>query len=370
MLDSLALEQEHNQYYAPEFKVLVGGQDLVRDLHLAVTAVEVNLKQRLPGQFSFTVANAFDWEQREFLSGSQKIDLLELFAPGETLQIAFGYAGSALTTVLRGSITGVSMQLSPGSVPEISVTGLDLLDSLTRGRRPNRWEGRRDDQIVREVLTEHGIAVSADIPEIGPQHPVTERPAQQTSIQFLDELAKRNSATFYVRDRTFYFGPRHNDLDPVAELTWGAGLLSFSPEASVGEQVQEVVVRARTASGQALEGRAGRGSESGRDQGRQTGSERVAEASTGDGAVLVVRAPVHTQDEANALARAILEERAHRFAKGSGECLGMPLIGPDINLSLQGVGRSFSKTWYVSEVTHTVDGQGYKTKFNVEEPSL
>ena len=52
-----------------------------------------------------------------------------------------------------------------------------------------------------------------------------------------------------------------------------------------------------------------------------------------------MRAAVHTQAEADARAKAILDERAQDFVTGSGECIGLPEIVPDINVALGGLGR-------------------------------
>ena len=86
-LDELA--QEHADFYVPTFTVLVGERDVVRELFLAVSSVQLDLKERTPGQFSFTVANAFDLKRREFVAmrGDQPIDLFELFAFGSPVRV-------------------------------------------------------------------------------------------------------------------------------------------------------------------------------------------------------------------------------------------------------------------------------------------
>ena len=86
--------------------------------------------------------------------------------------------------------------------------------------------------------------------------------------------------------------------------------------------------------------------------------------------ILSVRAPVHTQAEADERAKAILDERAQDFVTGSGECIGLPEIVPDVNIELGGLGRGFSKTYWVSEATHKLDGGGYSTTFKVQETTV
>ena len=83
-----------------------------------------------------------------------------------------------------------------------------------------------------------------------------------------------------------------------------------------------------------------------------------------------IRAAVDTPDEANERARATLEERAQEFATGNGECIGLPVIVPDVNIALRGIGRTFSKVYYVNQATHSLDGNGYRTKFQVAETTI
>ena len=80
-----------------------------------------------------------------------------------------------------------------------------------------------------------------------------------------------------------------------------------------------------------------------------------------------VRMALRSQEEANTRAKAILDERAQDFVTGDGECIGLPEIVPDINVSLQGIGTRFSKLYYVSEATHKLDSGGYRTTFKVQE---
>jgi hypothetical protein len=41
-----------------------------------------------------------------------------------------------------------------------------------------------------------------------------------------------------------------------------------------------------------------------------------------------------------------------------------------VNIELGGMGRGFSKTYWVSEATHKLDGAGYSTTFKVQETTV
>ena len=85
---------------------------------------------------------------------------------------------------------------------------------------------------------------------------------------------------------------------------------------------------------------------------------------------LKVHLPVHTQDAANQRAKAILASRSRLFVKGKGNCIGVPDIVPGISIDLKGLGKNFSKTYYITAATHNCDTSGYKVSFNCEELAL
>ncbi|HYG47489.1 MAG TPA: contractile injection system protein, VgrG/Pvc8 family [Allosphingosinicella sp.] len=371
-----ALEKSHGDFHVPSFAVEIGGKDLVRDLFLAVTRIEVDLKSAAAGRFSFSVASAFDWEDRDFVarSGQQRVDLLDLFAFGGKVEVRLGYGDAArLAPMLTGFITEVSTSFAEGGSPELTVSGYDVLYALG-ANSPSRppWENMADSGAVEAVAGEYNLSVRAE-----PTVPVRDSvgPFDESDLAFIRRLAGRNGRTFYVRGSTLHFCRRHNDKSDVVELAWGEGLSSFSPSANLGRQVGEVQVHGWSAEkGEAFVGRARRGEESGHEPSRQSGGERIASALTkaaGKAPMLSIpAAAVRDQAEADAIAKGLLEERAQGFVTGRAQCVGLPAIMPDVNVKLSGLGRAFSKVYYVTGAVHTVNGSGYRTSFDVEETVL
>ncbi len=83
-----------------------------------------------------------------------------------------------------------------------------------------------------------------------------------------------------------------------------------------------------------------------------------------------LNASVRDQAEAETRAQAILDAHAQRFLTGEGECIGVPTLLPDTSIAISGLGRAFSKAYYVSGTTHILDERGYRTRFSVQEPTL
>jgi uncharacterized protein len=366
-MDLDALARRHGQFFVPGCTALVGGEDLVRDLHLSVTSVEVDLEEKTAGRFTIKIANAFDWERRQFVAGrgQEVVDLIELFAFGAPVDLRFGYGEPTQhVSLLTGIVTEVSTSFASGSTPELTVAGFDKLYPLTTGKLGFNLENKPDSAAVERIAAAY--ALDTNVVRTAPDKPRIDQ-SQESDLAMLTKLAERNpGTTFYLRGDKLYFGPRRNDAGELVELGWGKGLLGFSPELNLAEQVSTVEVVGRSLDGEDIVGRAGRGDETGRESRRQSGAERVATA-IGKPAVMRVRAAVHSEAEATARAQAILEERAQQFLTGNVETIGLPEIVPDINVALTGLGVAFSKTYYVSAATHGFDSGGYRTTCKVQE---
>jgi phage protein D len=174
----------------------------------------------------------------------------------------------------------------------------------------------------------------------------------------------------FTFDRTFHFRQPASDQSALVTLEWGKGLVSFSPELNISEQVTAVEVRGwNVATKDEIVGRARTGDELGRDSGKRSGGEYL-EAAAREPQTLKMRFPVRSQQEADQKARSILKQRSEQFIKGSGESIGLPEILPNTNIELRGLGALFSKTYFVEQATHTISTSGYKTTFRVKETTI
>jgi len=364
-----ALDRPYEDFFVPTAVVTVGGKDVLRDLLLAVIAVEVELGIRSPGRFSFTVGSVFDWEVSEFVAGEneRRIDLLDLFAFGAAAKISLGYGEpSKLEPMFEGVVTEVAASFTDSATPTLTISGYDKLYPLRLNRASRHWDKAKVSDAVAAVAAANGL--TADVRDTRRIEAGIDQ-TRESDLAFIERMADLTGSIFYMRSGKFYFGPR-TSRSPALEVPWGQGLESFSPSANLAGQTSAVEVHAWSAvAGAAVVGKARRGDETGRDGRRKSGGEWLAAAFGGD-STLRVSAPVRDQAEADSRALAILEARAHQFVTGEGECVGIPAILPDTRITLSGLGRVFSKSYYVGEATHRLDEGGYRTRFAVQEPTL
>ncbi|MFZ0388991.1 MAG: hypothetical protein WAN36_00920, partial [Calditrichia bacterium] len=83
-----------------------------------------------------------------------------------------------------------------------------------------------------------------------------------------------------------------------------------------------------------------------------------------------VSRPVFSQAEADQQAECILNERAEELIRGTAETIGIPELLAGKNVELAGLGKKFSKTYYIVSTRHTVDSSGYRTSFDVRESTI
>jgi phage protein D len=238
---------------------------------------------------------------------------------------------------------------------------------MLQGKNSHNWEKKKDSDVARELAGKYKL--QADVQDSQVEHPKIEQ-YQQSDYQFLKKLAERNGYELYVFHDTLFFKEPANDESGTITLEWGKGLLSFSPEINIAEQLTNVEVHGWNVDRkQEIVGKARKGDEPGRDPGRKSGGEFNAEACK-QNIVLHVRRPVYSQQEADRQAKAILKKRSEGFVKGSGESIGIPEIRADKNIILKGLGGMFSRTYYIEQSTHTINTSGYKTSFRVKDTTI
>ncbi len=373
---SPARTDPRNQLYVPSASIELGarGQDLLHTHGLAITQVEVDLQLSVAAQFKFTVPNTFDADSGEFLTARRRpvLDLLKL---GTRVWIRMGYgdrAGQKL--LLSGFITSVSTGFSEGASPELEVTGQDALYQLTLGTREHRVEQKSIRDAVAKVAAENGMSLRF---EGEPPSKITLDSNMQSDLDFLRKLAE----SFSTRDKKWdffarasdaadelHFRPRSTNATEIGALKWGADLLSFKPEANLGNQVSKVEVHGwdETAK-KAFIGEATPGNTQAGSNGKAKPAAAAQRGFARRETVYKLRLPVKTQQEANDRAAAELAKIISAHVKGEGETFGFPQLLPDTRIKIEGLGAKFSRSYYVTKTVHRYDAAGYRTRFSVEE---
>jgi phage protein D len=360
-------------YYAPDYKILIEGQEL--DPESKGDILEVKVVMDMDNMTSFEL-NVNNWDDKTF---SLKYDKRKsandiTYDLGSRVHVKMGYAGNLLS-MATGQITTLAPKFPESGSPTISISGLDGMLKL-RDRKPTETDIKKfvkktDHEIAQIVASRNGLDVK--VTKTTQQHDLVIQ-KNQDDAQFLMERAKRIDFDCFVqtapktgKDTLYFVKPtdgRSSDPTRIYVFTWGESLMSFMPQITLARQVSKVTVRgwsaeqkdvfSYTADKKDLPG-----------GGSGTNGPQAAGENLNDKQEVVVDAPVTSQKEAQDLATSLLTERAYQFITGTGQVIGIPDLRPGDNLDLQGLGTRFSGEYYVKKVEHRLGNNGYMTQFDV-----
>ena len=364
-----ALAKTYGDFYAPSYAVRLGGDDLTRDLLLAVSQVEVDMVLGAASRFSFTLTDCYSHKLRTFKTG-RGANVFDIIAFGSEVDVCIGYGDAkSMPVAISGVITEITTNFPDAGSPELSIAGYDHGFPLTLGKYSRPFTKSSDSDAAHRIASINNLG--AIIEPTPHKHPQIEQ-NQESDWEFLKKLADRNFYKLYVDEqRKLHFAPPNDKAGAVVRLVYGEGLLNFKPEANLARQVSHVEVHGwDPLTKKEIVGKAQAGQESGLT-GTSAGQHLnsfVRDPSKRP--TLSLRQPVFTQAEADQRAKALLNDRSKQFLTGEGEAIGLPDLRPDRNVQLDGLGSPFSKTYYLQQTTHKIDTGGYRTRFKVEEPGV
>jgi phage protein D len=340
-------------FYAPRAQVRVSGLSLAAELHDHIISVSYDSNVDMADMFTVVLRNP-----------GQRLTDSPLFDLGKTVEVHMGY-GETLEPMMLGEITSLQPSFPASGPPTLTVSGYDRSQRL-RHNQPDRpaFQYMNDSLIASQIAVEAGL-----IPVVDPSRFQREKIHQTTSdMAFLKDLARQNFFETYVWWDKLYFRYPRPQTEAVV-LEWGRSLSSFAPRMSSAAMAGLQVIRgyneqlAQSVVGFAVAG----------DLSLDAIVEKLGGAALDLLASLgrrVVRdQSVKSPFDAALLAKAALQDILDGFYEGSGSCVGMPALRADRTVVVRGVGKRFSGRYRLKKVTHTVDGSGYHTTFEVTQRS-
>src|SRR5262249_55240858 len=144
-------------------------------------------------------------------------------------------------------------------------------------------------------------------------------------LAFLQERAKRIGYEVFVDDKQLYFRKPKGKRGEV-QLEWGVTMRRFQPRLTLSHQVNEVIVKGldpvakREVVGNATE------SDLSAPIGMDGDGGQLASKACSPAKQIVVRRPVTSQREAEAIAQSVLDEINAEFVEAEGIAWGNPQI--------------------------------------------
>lgn len=353
----LDLEDSYGNFLAPTFKVKVGGKELdSAKFHFSSITVDIDAEQGAGG-CSFTVEAQYDYEGSKWDNS-----LLDTIQVGEKIEIEAGYVTTK--EVFYGFVDDFTINYSAESSPSLSVNGIDAKGFLMNAKDRKYMSEKSTAAVVKEILGECVSKGYAKKITVGTIKDFEAELIQDDmdDFRFICFLAETYNMCFTVINGEIVFDNLMKNTKEVIELEMGVNLLSFSKSISLRDQVGKVIVYGidpktlKPISGEASDTSAsGAGKEAG-DMAK--GFNGIIEKE--------VNFFVQTPEECKELAQARFDQKAYRFVKGKGRCIGIPEIIPGRYISLKGFDKTASDKYFISKVTHEYSEEGFFTSFEVK----
>jgi phage protein D len=386
-------------FYVPQFEIRIEGVGLPRDVLRDVTQVTYTDNIKEIDGFEITVNN-WDADTRTFkyvgaetaadLEGSTNDSVrYRLFEPcNKQVEVRMGYLGD-LRVMLKGTFTTMEPNFPQSGAPTLAVRGLNALHQLRRKQYSTTWGDKSDSDIAEDIATLEDkdlgknhkrfpipIVVNDKARSLEDKLPYVAQKSQY-DIDFLLTRAKHLGYVVYIREGDpnatnpserkthLYFGPSDGRVPGQRNVTfrlrWGASLIDFKPTLTTANQVKSVTVNGwdRTKK-KAITVKATL------DDKELNVNQDLHELlnSCDPREEIVVDKPVHSENDAKAIAQAILKDRHKEMVKASVTCIGLPDLRAGGKVEIVGLGARFSGTYFVTDSTHTINDSGYITKFN------
>ncbi|MGW0809099.1 phage late control D family protein [Nonomuraea sp. NPDC002799] len=374
--------------YAPDFRVEIDGGPLPAALRGCVSRISHTDGLQGADRVEVTVANPdLRWLDHPLLQVDQPFTL------------SLGYAPDPLELVFTGEITGVTATFPNGGMPTLTVVAHDFLQRLTIGTKdrgfmvnvPAIGHFPLPDPLVTSLVSAENLLIPLPDPVGAALSFLTAAIAyaasptearrgvrlqqEESDFGFLSQIAKDNGWEMYIdhtlepRGRVLRFQFLIQDYAPSAALVWGRSLTDFTPRLSTVGQVAGVAARVWLPSVKAeivvvLSW----------DYDRSAFDLRIFPGLDGLESLLgekKARKVLTTSAVGPAtMPKKLLSELLPRLngrLTGSGSAVGDLAIKAGRVIDLRGLGKEFSGLYRVTSATHTIDGGGFRTAFEVRK---
>jgi phage protein D len=377
MTTAVKLHEQPQTFYVPEFAVKVGGRDLPEQVIHDVVEVKYTDSIEKIDSFELTLSNWDDMERKPKYEPPSVPAFQRLFDPGQTVELQMGYAGDQ-RLMLTGEITTLEPSYRESGPLTLTVRGLNELHRFRAAQHTYSWENKRDSDIAREIGQK---PISRDKPGLGIEVKTKPRADEPTEpyvfmdgmfdIVFLLNRARKRGYELVLKveksggsvTRHLYFGPSANlaEAPPAYVLEWGRSMIRFQPTLSTATQISEVTVRG-------WDRRSNRKIEETVKlldvvpRSERARYEQLIEA-FGDRKEIITDRPVHTKQQAKAIARERLLDKSKQMVTASGATIGLSDLRSGRYVDILGLGERFNGRYYLTETTHTIGSIGYQTEF-------
>jgi phage protein D len=349
-----------------QITIEIDGQEIPQ-LYADLVRLEVELDDELAGMFRITLALILQAD------GTWTYLDDDTIRPWMKVAITAGTQDDSQQLIL-GYITHIRPDFQPLlDQCQLEIWGMDAGVLMDRDDVLRDWPNKKDSDIAEETFRAYGLDVKVSDTTVVHDEEVSTIIQRETDMQFLQRLAARNGFECFIDATAGYFRP--TSVDPPAQPVLA---IQFGDETNVTRLQLEVNALTSTdvtayqidhLSKEVLDATA--------DPDRQTllGTTPLRDfLPDGQGPPAAYLGQVATTGagELAAICQG-LHDQAQWFVTGEGELDSSrygSILKPRMTVVVKGAGRTYSGTYYVTRVTHTLTRDGYTQLFEVKRNAL
>lgn len=322
-----------------------------RDLAFARVEQSVTLPERFDIQFYDPLFVNFD---------------RNLFKLGSKVEIAFR-AGNSFTTVTKGYITSVTIDVGRDTVDRLAVSGFDGSFKMTLEPHSQTFVKMSPDDVVKKIAAAHGL--KTDVQKVPFQYEHVMQ-YNETDYDFLHGLAERIGYRVWVSDEVLHFREFPTTRGSTKRLEMGEELLKLSVRMSAAGRVDTAEARAwdidKVTPLFASVADPGRATYAGNklldlvEKDMKNGFKKVE--------TTIGHVPLDDKPQAEALAESIVRTGRAGQVVLKGEAIGSPDIVAGGKVEISGAGNSISGDYVLTSAEHVYGANiSYVTRFTSGE---
>jgi len=320
---------------SPYVEITVDGNK-VSDNHFLSYTVDRDMFQ--PDMASIVLANQNDVYSQKAVGGTVEIKV-----------------GNPAVSIYKGEIIGLEPVYKGGEKARILIRSMNGFHKLLRKRKSVTFTDKTDQQILQQVVGGSGLTL-----EWKHEKSITYKHVyqhNQTDMEFLRTRAARMGCHVWCVDKTVYCKQPDLQSGPVAELkvdgeSKDADLRSFSPRMNSTSVVNKITVKGWNPETKELI--TGEATVSGSKLGSSTSVG--GSGNLGNEESFTVDHPIWSKEEANAIAKAKLQDASLSFMTGEAEVKGSSKfdLGKVVSIVANSVGDAdpFNGKFYIMGITH------------------
>jgi phage protein D len=375
--------------FVPQFTLEINGDQVPSAFRACVTSVRLQTGMKGADRLEFGVFN----ENLRWLDH-------DLVKPGNPVAFRIGYAPDQLPMMFYGKLVSVQASFPSSGTPSLQLAAQDALSDMQNGKQ-TRWFAKdiartgnapvppRD--VARSVLDEYGLQARFDeqegvfsqvvgemmsflsgrISDINPTQSQqgVEQQVKSTDFELLQKIAKDLGYDMFLDHSgprpgvVLFFGPWRN-MSPALELHYGRSLQEFSPKESDIGQSTEVTANVWSSDEKTTVNVTLKWSW---EQNTFHLSLAPGKAEAGkQGKSLIIDEPLTLLTAPARLVSELMPKLNSRLT-ATGSIVGNPAVRTGAVLKITGVGERFGGYYRVTDCTHSLDGSGYRTQFEVRK---